>query len=261
MADWERLNCVNHPGRIALERCEVCGKALCAYCLYYTEDGQRLCAEHAEMARDLGLHVDDPDTYAEQLIGAQVGAARKQKRDERSADQDLYRGNSTDVSALIAMILGLTSLGMCCGAAYCLPVVGFGLSLVAVLNAKKAHDVKRTRRLGIIGMLTSGVLVLGIVACIAFYALSAFSVMQAFSNPTFWQNWSTFAAPTQTPTETPQGTPATAAPPRLTPVFESIPTLYDSEFPGEGGTLVSPPGAEELLHTAAPPGTLETAAP
>ena len=60
MSDWETLNCEFHPERIALERCEVCGKALCAYCLYYTEDGQRLCAEHAESARAMGVQVDEP---------------------------------------------------------------------------------------------------------------------------------------------------------------------------------------------------------
>jgi hypothetical protein len=257
MSDWERLNCVNHPGRIALERCEVCGKPLCAYCLYYTEDGQRLCAEHAETARELGVHVDDPDTYAAQLIGAQVGATRKQKRDERSADKDLYRGNSTDVSALIAMILGLTSIGMCCGAAYCLPVIGFGLSLVALLNAKKAHDVGRTRRLGIIGLITSGVLVLAVVACLAFYTVSITSVMTSFSNPSFWQNLSTYTAPTDTPTHTPTGSPAVTPNSTETPGATLTPTPHDAEFPGEGGTLVSPPGRAGTPQTAAPPGTLD----
>lgn len=239
MKDWETLNCVNHPGRIALERCEVCGKPLCAYCLYYTDDGQRLCEEHAEAARKLGVHVDDPDTYAEQLISAQVGATRKQKRDERSADKDLYRGNSTDVSALIGMLLGLTSLGMCCGASYCLPIVAFVLSLVTLISAKSAHDVKRTRRLAIVGMLTSGVLVLAVVGCLAFYTVSITSMMNSFSNPSIWQNWSTFAAPTDTPTAT-LPRPATLTPaPTEAPGATLTPVPLDVEA---AGATLTPPG-------------------
>ncbi len=249
MSDWETLNCVNHPGRIALERCEVCGKPLCAYCLYYTDDGQRLCAEHAEAARKLGVKVDDPDTYAEQLIGAQVGATRKQKRDERSADKDLYRGNSTDVSALIGMILGLTSLGMCCGATYCLPVVAFALSLVALISAKSSHDVRRTRRLAIVGLLTSGLLVVVVVACLAFYTVSVTSMMSAFSNPSFWQNWSTLAAPTDTPTPTLPG-PATVTPrPTETQGATLTPALPDA-----GDDFSGPPARDLTPGTVTPPG-------
>ncbi|NDJ79195.1 MAG: hypothetical protein GYB65_23340, partial [Chloroflexi bacterium] len=79
MSDWETLNCHYHPDRIAIERCEVCGRPLCAYCLYYAEDGTRLCEEHAETAQQAGMAVEEPGAYAEQLIGAQVGMQRKQK--------------------------------------------------------------------------------------------------------------------------------------------------------------------------------------
>jgi len=211
VSDWETLNCHNHPERIALERCEVCGKALCAYCLYYTDDGQRLCAEHAEAARTMGVQVDDPGTYADQLIGAQVGASRKHKRGETDEGRALYRGNSTDLTGLMAMILGLVGLGTCCGVGYCLPVVGFGLSIVALLNANKAHDKRRTRRLGLIGLITSGVLVLALVACIAFYAVSFGSVFSLMAYP--YNNW-------YTPPAT--STPLTPTPSSLSP-FTSTP--------------------------------------
>lgn len=171
MSSRQTLYCDNHPDRIALERCEACRKPLCAYCLYYTEDGQRLCAEHAAEARSRGIVVEEPGAYASQLVGAQVGAMRKRKH-EFEADDGLYRGNSNDVMAFLGLVLGVTALGACCGIGYCLPGVGFLLSLVALLNAKKAHDVKRTRRFALIGLLASGLWVLVIGACIALYGLS-----------------------------------------------------------------------------------------
>ena len=96
MGEWETLNCANHPDRIALERCEVCGKPLCAYCLYYTGDGQRLCQDHADEARLMGVHIEEPAAYADQLIGAQIGALRKQKRGESAGDGSLYLSTMGD---------------------------------------------------------------------------------------------------------------------------------------------------------------------
>ncbi len=183
MSGWETLNCANHPERIALERCEVCGKPLCAYCLYYTDDGQRLCEEHAEDARKLGVAVEEPAIYADQLIGAQIGALRKRKRSESAGDEDLYKGNSTDVMSLIGMMIGIISAGACCGAVYCLPVVGLVLSLMAVFGAKKSYDPRRTRRFGVIGALLSGVWVVAIVGCILIYGLSLTTLFRVSSGP------------------------------------------------------------------------------
>ncbi len=179
MSGWETLNCENHPDRIALERCEVCHKPLCAYCLYYTEDGQRLCQAHAEEARRRGLHVEEPDAYAAQLIGAQAGATRKEDRGRAASDEELYKGNSNDLMAFVGLLLAGISAAACCGGAYCLPVVGFVLSLVAVINAGKSFDPRRTRRLGVIGLLLSGVWVAVIAGCILMYGLSFSSI---FSN-------------------------------------------------------------------------------
>lgn len=216
MSDWDTLHCHNHPGRIALERCEVCAKPLCAYCLYYTEDGQRLCAEHAEIARAQGVEVAEPSTYADQLIGAQAGADRKLKRGATTEDRTLYKGNSTDLTGLIGMLLGVITLGTCCGLGYCLPVVGVGVSIVALLNANKAHDKARTRRLGLIGLITSGALVLVLVSCIVMYALSfaPFFTMLAVPLNNLYTPPATLA-PRQTPTRTPVVSPTPTVPESL----------------------------------------------
>ena len=209
MSQMETLTCANHADRIALERCEVCHKPLCAYCLYYTEDGQRLCAEHAAQARELGLRVEEPGAYADQLLGAQVGADRKTKREREALAAGVYTGNSMDLVGLIGLLVGGVSLVACCGVGYCLPVVGFVLSLVAVINARHALNPRRTRRLGVLGMLVSGVWVLVIAACIAIYGLSMSSAVTAFRGATWY--WPTTASVTDTPTPSP--TAALTAPP------------------------------------------------
>lgn len=203
MSNWDQLQCENHPDRIALERCEVCNKPLCAYCLYYTEDGQRLCAEHAKTAQSQGIRIEEPGAYAEQLIGAQAGAARKRKRDSVLDEEGLYVGNSNDMMSFVGMLVGLISLGMCCGASYCMPVVAFVMSLVGLLNAKKAHDPARTRKYGWIGLLVSGVWIALLVACIALYSLSIFQFASVFQNPGWY---STLAWSTDTPTPSPAPT-------------------------------------------------------
>ena len=213
MGGWDVLNCDNHPDRIALERCEVCGKPLCAYCLYYTADGQRLCAEHAEQARRMGVEIEEPAMYADQLIGAQAGVASKRKRAD---DDNLYRGNSHDLTALIGLLIGVISLGMCCGAGYCLPVAGFVLSLVAVINAKEAHDPRRTRKFGLIGMLVSGVWVAAIALCVGLVLLPlnrSASVQQVSPNmlATSLAVPHPGGSPTPTPTHTPTPTPTAEA--------------------------------------------------
>lgn len=224
MSQWEALTCANHPDRIALERCEVCQKPLCAYCLYYTEDGQRLCAEHAEEARKLGLRVEEPGAYADQLLGAQVGADRKTKRERDAVAAGVYTGNSTDLLGFIGLLVGGVSLVTCCGAGYCLPVVGFVLSLVALINARHSLDPRRTRRMGALGLLVSGVWVVIIAACVATYGLSISSAVTAFRGAT-WQ-WPTAVSATETPTPSP-----TPAPTPLPDGFARVPLAGE----GSGG--------------------------
>ncbi len=207
--DTDPLHCYFHPDRVALERCEVCNKPLCAYCLYYTEDGQRLCVEHAAEARALGVHVDEPAAYAEQLIGAQIGADRKQKRGWREADRSLYKGNSTDLIALIALVLGVVTLGSCCGGFYCVPVAGVLLALAGLINARKAYDPGRTRKLSAVALAASGVVVLVIVLAFALYGV-LFATM--FQSMRYWPTWAAFTdtpSPTATPYRSPAATPTT----------------------------------------------------
>jgi len=229
MREWETLNCANHPDRIALERCEVCGKPLCAYCLYYTEDGQRLCQDHADEARLMGVQIEEPATYADQLVGAQIGALRKHKRDETADGRALYRGNSHDLMGLIGLLVGAISLGACCGAGYCLPLVGLVLSLVAVINAKNAYDPRRTRRLGLMGLAVSGVWVLVFAGCIAFYGVSLRSALFTFRNPSLYLP----PTPVQA-TNTPPPTATDVPFPSSTPV-ESLSSAWLAETPVPGG--------------------------
>ncbi len=208
MSGWESLHCINHPERVALERCEVCHKPLCAYCLYYTGDGQRLCQEHAEEARLRGAQVEEPGAYAEQLIGAQVGASGKVKRGQQATDDNLYRGNSHDVTSFIGMLLALITAASCCGAGYCLPIVAFVLSLVGLLNAGKAFDPRRTRKYSLIGLLVSGGFVLVIVGCIALYSMSFTTLIRSASNSSWWPTVVPLVTDTPTPTSTPVITPS-----------------------------------------------------
>lgn len=224
MSSWETLNCVNHPDRIALERCEVCGKPLCAYCLYYTSDGQRLCKDHAEEARVMGAQIEEPGAYANQLIGAQVGAFGKEKRGQRASDETLYKGNSHDLTSFIGMLLGLITLASCCGAIYCLPIVGLALSFVGLLDAKKAYDPKRTRKYSLIGLLVSGLFVLVIVGFFTMYGLIFSSMIRTIGNPSWWP---TVPYSTSTPTPTPV--------PPFTPTWTPLPT----QTPG-GSNLAVP---------------------
>lgn len=207
MSGWETQNCVNHPDRIAVERCEVCRLPLCAFCLYYTQDGQRLCAYHAEQARQAGMQIEAPGTYSEQLVSAQAGVVSKHKR-ELQQDDGLYKGNSHDLVALIGALIGLITLGSCCGGVYCLPIVALVLSVVALINAKNAYDPKRTRKLGIVGMLVSGIWVAAIVGCIVIYAASFSQLISAVSTPYYYPPSVFPFGGTATLTTTPTDTPA-----------------------------------------------------
>ncbi|GAB4427439.1 MAG: hypothetical protein Kow00106_23280 [Anaerolineae bacterium] len=156
----------------------------------------------------MGLRIEEPGLYADQLLGAQVGADHKRKREHEHEAKGLYTGNSTDLMGLVGLLIGAISLIACCGAGYCLPVVGFVFSLVALINARHAVDPRRTRRMGIAGLLVSGVWVLVIAACIAVYGLSLSSALASFRSATWY--FPTAIQSTDTPTPSPA--PETPAP-------------------------------------------------
>jgi hypothetical protein len=156
------LFCINHPDRPAIETCEVCHKALCGYCLYYTEDGQRLCEQHAHTAKASGLTIIPPAVYAEGIIPAQADAKRslidEQPKGAVIKNRPLYQGNNQDLNAFIAMGIGVLSMAAWCGGYYCLPFLAVGIGILALMNAKDAVDPRRTRQQAWIGIGTGGCL-------------------------------------------------------------------------------------------------------
>ena len=153
--------CINHPERAAVEHCEVCHNPLCAYCLYYTSDGQRLCQQHANQAAASGAFIRAPGVYAEGLVPAQVAAGQ-----QPATTSPLYAANHTDLLALFGLVMTGFSLAMCIPGAICLlGPVGMILSAVAFINARDAHNPTRTRRMAGIGMGLFGVWLVVAYAC------------------------------------------------------------------------------------------------
>ncbi len=100
---------------------------------------------------------------------------RKDKR-RPVDDGSLYHGNATDLAGFVGLLIMLVTLGSMCGAMTCLPIAGlllagFLLSLAAVINAGQAFDPRRTRRLGLVGLLVSGIWVAALAACVLFVIL------------------------------------------------------------------------------------------
>jgi hypothetical protein len=209
--------CTNHPERAAIEDCEVCGAPLCAYCLYYTSDGQRLCKQHADQAEAAGAFIRSPGVYSGGLIPAQVSA----NQPKSATSSALYEGNTPDVVALIGMLFGAVGLSILVPGVCCLVApVGFVLSLVALLGARDARNPKRTRTLAGIGIGLSGLWLLITAGCIWLYFAQIGFVM---NNMQFIQltlqvpGMQATAAPYQAPTDTPQAR-------RLTPTASPSPT-------------------------------------
>lgn len=204
----EELFCANHPDRAALEVCEVCGKPLCGYCLYYTSDGQRLCEIHAHAAKANGLKIIPPAIYANGIIASQAEAAvqvedspkRKGLYDKRVP---IYQGNNQDLNAFLAMLMGVFTLASCCGAAYCLPFAAVVLGILALINAKDAIDPRRTRQQAWIGIFSGGCLATVILGGIAFYVFLYGTLIASVGN---W-NWNNYYTPYvfSTSTSTPPG--------------------------------------------------------
>jgi hypothetical protein len=233
----EVIYCVNHPDRVAIERCEVCGDPLCGYCLYYTADGQRLCREHAHQAEAQGIFVIPPAVYAAGIIPAQARASDvvagpsdldfRPKGPKSSEPTVLYRGNNNDLTAFVSLLTGLFALVTVCSFGLCspaIPIIGFLLSIMALLNAKQAVDPKRTRQQAFIGLGITGVIGLFVLLCIGLYFAALWGAFRSAgsSQPRFFPTFPTVAplpsrtfAPiaTSTPSLTPTGRgDSTAAP-------------------------------------------------
>jgi len=158
--------CHNHPERAAVEHCEVCHTPLCAYCLYYTSDGQRLCKTHANKAEAAGAFIRSPGNYADGLVPAQVEASRPRSNPPAA----MYEGNTPDVVGLIALIVGIISASMCAFPLICLlGPIGIVLGLIALLNTKDARNPKRTRSMAWIGIALSSLWIIVMFACILFF--------------------------------------------------------------------------------------------
>lgn len=156
--------CTIHPEIAAIEKCEVCGDELCGLCLWYTADGRRLCVRHAADERAEGRTVFSPSAYAD-AIPATLAAAPA----TAEATPAQYQGNSTDLGALIAAVLGVTMIASCSGLGYCIPVLAVILGAALYSNADQALDPVRTRRLALTGIGTGGCLLLIVLSFITLY--------------------------------------------------------------------------------------------
>jgi len=163
------INCSIHTDRAAVEFCEVCDRPLCGHCLWYSGDGRRLCEDHARMMANQGIAVEPPATYAEAILEDPVleRGSRPEPTSGITAAGSIYRGNSQDLSALLAAIFGIVTIFSCMGGIYCLPLVGVVLGLLAFSNAKQAVEPKRTRILAGVGIGIGGFLLI----IVALYAL------------------------------------------------------------------------------------------
>ena len=169
--------CVYHPDHGAIESCEVCRRPLCGLCLWYTEDGHRLCEAHARERAEAGTRVLPPQTYREaiatSLLRSPAGAP------DAGA---IYQGNSNDVGALVAAIAAFAVVASCMGGAYCLPLFIVLLGAATYANADKAIDPRRTRLLAGTGIGVAGLFLLGIFAFVGFYILM-FAVLALSGGP------------------------------------------------------------------------------
>jgi hypothetical protein len=150
---------------------------VCGSCLWYADAGHRLCPDHAADALKAGQAVTPPDRYAEGIAHSEASAARP-------ATPDLpYKGNSTDLSALVAALTGLMALLSCAGLSWIIPFLAFALGLVAWLQARDAADPGRTRVLAGLGLAGGGIFVvvligfgLVVMLCMLSVFLSSLSV-------------------------------------------------------------------------------------
>lgn len=153
--------CYRHPERLAVEHCERCQRPVCGACLWYAESGERLCPDHAAESLQAGQSVTPPERYADGIHHSQASAAQIPQPDLP------YKGNSTDLTALAALITGLAAFLSCAGLYYAIPFIAFVLGLVAWLQAKDAFDPRRARWMGMVGLAGGSLFILAVLGVIA----------------------------------------------------------------------------------------------
>lgn len=226
--DLHDVSCVNHPNRAAVEKCEVCGKSLCNYCLYYTDDGQRLCEAHAYDAELRGKGFNPPETYQEGIEAAQASAAEirnaqlanpfEPTKGAISGPIVLYRANNSDLLGFIAMLAGVFTVLSLCSFGFCVPIVGAMISIMALLNSKDAVEKGRVRLHGVIGLAaTASLLLLWILGAAICYSASI-SANNVSGLPTL-----PIDTPTQLPTRT-RSPIITLTPPNVPSPTKLVPT-------------------------------------
>lgn len=172
----------------------MCGRPMCADCLWYADSGQRLCPVHGELWQLQGRPVQPPERYAAGSAFSQVSAADPPK------PHIPYQGNSNDLNALLALFMGIAGVLACYGAWYLLPVAAFLLGLVAWLNSRNALNPGRTRWLAGAAMASGGFLVLAALALVmAILMCAIFTANQPRNGPTRPTYYYSTPAPTATP--------------------------------------------------------------
>ncbi len=153
--------CINHEDHAAIEHCEVCAVALCDLCLWYDDEGRRLCEQHAREYEKTGGSVQSPALYAE---GIQVREA------DGTRPRAPYEGNQTDLIAAAAGLLGAVSLLTWFGGGMCIPMGAGVLGLIALTNKRKGLNPERARMLSLFGVGLSVVSVLPVLMFACFFA-------------------------------------------------------------------------------------------
>jgi hypothetical protein len=94
--------------------------------------------------------------------------------------QRIYKGNTFDIAAFVALVMGVVTL-LICGTMgylmYCLPVFPLVLGIAGLATAQKSVDPKRSRLLSWIGLGTGGItLLLALVLFVVWIVLMLFFI-------------------------------------------------------------------------------------
>lgn len=142
------VECLNE----AIEYCEVTGAPLCAGCLWYAEDGRRVCERVAKQLAADGIVVYSPVYYLNQL-----GVSARMPRLPEPPPLITRHRNGNDLVSLIAGISGLLSIATCfgIGIAICippLPLLPLLLGGIGLAGSKNAGNPERSRILSWLGI-------------------------------------------------------------------------------------------------------------